>query len=146
MKFPLTLKIMAAAATLSLAGCYIVPIENTRGPAAQPASAAPHPVTVADFVLNARLYPSNTAAQNLGAGTATVTVTANGQGAFRAQIGNETFVGDATRTPGSRSGKANGAGSLGRYVSCDYTMNSDTVGSGSCTTSTGASFNMHISR
>lgn len=143
MKFPSILKILSAAAALSLAGCYIVPIDN----GARTSSTAPvaHPV-VSEFTLNARLYPSNSSAQALGAGVATIVVKNTGQGTFQARIGAESFSGDATRTPGSNSGQANGAGSLGRYVSCNYTMNSDTVGSGTCTTSAGASFNMHISR
>lgn len=137
--------ILASATALALSACYVVPMESgSRVVQTSGQSTTSH--TPHETVLNARLYPTNAAAQQAGAGSATVTITQSGHGVFRAQIGAEAFTGDATRNLNSRSGKANGTGSMGRYINCTYTMNSDTVGTGTCTTSTGASYNMHISR
>lgn len=145
----MTLKnvMLASAAALVLSACYVVPMENGSRVVQMPANGSTSTAhTAHETVLNARLYPNNTAAQNAGAGSATVSITNTGHGTFRAQIGAESFTGDATRTLGSRSGKANGTGSMGRYINCNYTMNSESVGTGTCTTSAGASYNMHISR
>ncbi|MDO4434496.1 MAG: hypothetical protein Q4B82_07960 [Alysiella sp.] len=137
--------ILASATALALSACYVVPMESGSR-VVQTSGQATTSHTPQETVLNARLYPNNTAAQNAGAGSATVSITHTGHGTFRAQIGAESFTGDATRTLNSRSGKANGTGSMGRYINCNYTMNSETVGTGTCTTSAGASYNMHISR
>lgn len=137
--------ILTSATALALSACYVVPMES--GSRVVQTSGQTTTVSSAhETVLNARLYPTNTAAQNAGAGSATITVPQSGHGVFHAQLGGESFTGDATRTLNSRSGKANGTGSMGRYVNCNYTMNSDTVGTGTCTTSAGASYTMHISR
>ncbi|QMT31785.1 hypothetical protein [Alysiella filiformis] len=136
--------ILASATAIALSACYVVPMSS--GSQVVQTPVAQSPASPQETVLNARLYPNNTAAQNAGAGSATVSITHTGHGTFRAQIGAESFTGDATRTLNSRSGKANGTGSMGRYINCNYTMNSETVGTGTCTTSAGASYNMHISR
>lgn len=141
MKLKNYLAISALIGTLS--ACYIVPIGST---GMVQTGAAPQAIVAGEAVLNARLYPSNPAAQRVGTGQATVTITQSGHGTFRANIGGEPFTGDATRMPNSRNGKANGASATGRYVSCDYTMNSDSVGTGVCRFSTGETFAMHISR
>lgn len=136
--------ILVSATALALSACYVVPMENGSRVVQTSGQTTAH--SPQETVLNARLYPNNTAAQNAGAGSATVTISQNGHGTFRAQIGAESFTGDATRNLNSRSGKANGTGSMGRYINCSYTMNSETVGTGTCTTSAGASYNMHVSR
>ena len=54
-------------------------------------------------------------------------------------------VGEATRLANSsRDGVANGAGHRGGYISCRYTMNSPSLGTGTCKLSNGAEFTMHI--
>lgn len=136
--------ILASATALALSACYVVPMESGSRVVQTSGQTTSH--STHETVLNARLYPTNAAAQQAGAGSASITVPQSGHGVFRAQLGNESFTGDATRTLNSRSGKANGTGSMGRYVNCTYTMNSDTVGTGTCTTSAGAAYTMHISR
>lgn len=142
MKFKQYFSILITVGTLS--ACYVVPIGSGANIMQTPASGTT--VGAGETVLNARLYPSNAAAQRIGTGQASVIITQSGHGTFRASIGGEPYSGDATRNANSRSGKANGASAGGRYVSCDYTMNSDTVGTGTCRLSTGETFAMHIAR
>ena len=76
---------------------------------------------------------------------AVVTNDLNGRGHFSTAINGESFTGEATRVAGSsRDGLADGAGSRGNYIRCRYTMNSPTLGTGTCRMSTGADFTMHI--
>jgi hypothetical protein len=76
---------------------------------------------------------------------AVVTNDLNGRGNFQTTINGESFAGEATRQAGSsRDGIANGAGNRGSYINCRYTMNSATLGTGSCTLSNGARFTMHV--
>ena len=60
-------------------------------------------------------------------------------------VANETYVGEAPRATGSAKGSANAAGNRGGYVKCIYTMSSTVLGTGSCTFSSGAVYDMHIS-
>jgi hypothetical protein len=76
---------------------------------------------------------------------ASVTNDLNGRGQFSTNINGESFSGEATRVAGSsRDGVANGAGQRGSYINCRYTMNSPTLGTGSCRLSNGAMFSMHV--
>ena len=76
---------------------------------------------------------------------AVVTNDLHGRGTFQASIQGENFVGEATRKAGSsREGLASGAGTRGGYLSCQYSMNSSTMGMGSCRLSNGALFSMHV--
>ena len=134
------------AGALSLAGCYVVPIQlphtqqgpNVYLPTAPPA--APTPVTFA-----ARLYPSNDLAAGYGMVMALVTNDLNGRGTFSTNINGENFTGEATRAVGTaREGQANGTGNRGSYINCRYQMNSATLGSGQCRLSNGAQFSMHV--
>lgn len=128
----------------ALSGCYVVPASSgSRVVSVPPAQYAP-PAQAA--VLQAKLYPSNPAAQRYGAVHAQVRIGQSGHGAFTAQIGGETFNGDATRDGRSQQGRANGAAASGRYITCDYRMNSAQVGQGNCRLSDGAAFSMHISQ
>jgi hypothetical protein len=130
----------AAAGALLLAGCYVVPVQPA--PSATPVlvPAAPPPVT-----FTGRLYPANEAAAPYGVVEAIVTNDLNGRGRFGTAIGGESFTGEATRVAGSsRDGVANGAGNRGGYINCRYTMNSPTLGTGSCRLSNGAVFTMHL--
>ncbi|HEY0823929.1 MAG TPA: hypothetical protein VGD76_09100, partial [Ramlibacter sp.] len=77
--------------------------------------------------------------------SAVVTSDLNGRGHFSTTISGENFTGEATRVAGAqRQGVANGTGSRGRYLSCRYTMNSPTLGTGDCRLSDGAVFTMHV--
>ena len=140
-----SLAALPLAATLAtLSACYVVPIDARHGhpPAvpAQPSVAPPAPVT-----FPVRLYPTNDLASRYGMVSATVTNDLHGKGVFSAAINGEAFSGEATRKQdGSRSGIANGAGSRGSYLSCSYTMNNATQGTGKCRLSDGAEFSMHM--
>ncbi len=143
------------AGALSLAGCYVVPIQppytsnspqtshSHQGPTVYVPTAppaAPAPVTFA-----ARLYPSNDLASGYGMVMALVTNDLNGRGTFSTNINGENFTGEATRAVGTaREGQANGAGNRGSYINCRYQMNSATLGSGQCRLSNGAQFSMHV--
>jgi hypothetical protein len=132
----------AVASTALLTGCYVVPV-NHYPPPSQPVPVlmpAPAPVTFA-----ARLYPSNDLASAYGMVNAIVTNDLNGRGTFSTNINGENFTCEATRLPGvAREGVANGAGNRGSYLNCRYTMNSATLGTGSCRLSNGALFTMHV--
>jgi hypothetical protein len=138
---------VCAVVAAGLAGCYVVPIDPRNGhpvnapqpvPAAVPAPAVP-------LVFPARLYPANDLASGYGLVHATVTNDLRGRGTFNAAIAGESFVGEATRMAGSnRGGVANGAGNRGAYLSCQYTMNSATQGTGTCRLNNGAEFTMHV--
>lgn len=134
---------IAATAAGALTGCYVVPLQppppSTVVHMPMPAP-APGPVT-----FSARLYPANEAAATYGTVMAVVTNDLNGRGHFTTNINGESFSGEATRVAGSsRDGLANGAGSRGGYINCRYTMNSSTLGTGSCRLSNGAAFTMHV--
>ena len=133
---------LLAGATL-LTGCYVVPIQ----PAGSypPPSAAHVPAPAVPVTFAARLYPANDAASGYGMVSAVVTNDLNGRGTFNTNIGGESFTGEATRVAGSsRDGVANGAGNRGSYLNCRYTMNSATLGTGTCRHSSGAVFTMHV--
>lgn len=130
--------VLVASATL--AGCYVVPVHQPAPVAAVAVPAAPAPVT-----FTARLYPANDLASGYGVVPAVVTNDLNGRGTFSTNIMGEAFSGEATRTAGSsREGVANGAGNRGSYINCRYTMNSATLGTGTCRLSNGAVFTMHV--
>ena len=135
--------ISSVIAATALTGCYVVPIHPTSvpAPAVYTAPAAPTSLTFA-----ARLYPANDAASAYGMVGGVVTNDLNGRGTFTTNINGESFTGEATRTNRSshREGVANGAGSRGAYISCRYTMNTTTLGTGECKLSNGALFTMHV--
>ena len=142
----LALGVATAAAALS--GCYVVPINPAPGqpgyvpPAAPMAMPAALPAPV---VFTARLYPANDLAVRHGMVGGGVTNDLNGRGTVHDNIPGESFVGEATRKAGSsREGLASGAGNRGSYLSCQYTMNSATLGTGICRLSDGAQFTMHV--
>lgn len=156
---PLAAACVGAAALLT--GCYVVPMQAGQAlpagpvtvvPAQAPNAAAaaagaavaqaPAPTTQ-NFT--ARLYPSNAEASRYGTVTGLVTNDLNGHGSFSAVIAGESFQGEATRAPGgTRSGVANAAGSRGGMLSCRYSMNSATLGSGTCVLNNGPTFAMHV--
>jgi hypothetical protein len=130
-------------ATAGLAGCYVVPIHPAAPAAVHTPVAVAAPAVPVTFT--ARLYPANDVASTYGVVPAVVTNDLNGRGHFSTTIHGESFTGEATRMAGSsREGVANGAGSRGGYINCRYTMNSPTLGTGSCRLSNGALFTMHV--
>lgn len=138
-----------AALAAPLVGCYVVPIDPRTGqplppPVAAPAASVPT-APPAPVSFPARLYPMNEAAAGYGVVSATVTNDLHGRGTFTAAIDGERFVGEATRRAGSpREGVANGAGNRGSFLACQYTMNSATLGTGTCRLSNGAVFTLHV--
>ncbi len=136
-----------SAVVAGLAGCYVVPIDPRTPYPAPSATSAPHitPVPALPLSFPARLYPANDIASGYGVINATVTNDLQGRGSFNASINGESFVGEATRKAGSsREGLANGVGNRGSYLSCQYTMNSTTLGTGTCRLNNGALFTMHV--
>lgn len=135
----LQLAAFAGLATAGLTGCYVVPLQPQPTVVHMPAP-PPSPLT-----FSARLYPANDAAAAYGAVTAVVTNDLNGRGHFSTNISGESFSGEATRVAGSsREGLANGTGNRGGFITCRYTMNSQTMGTGTCRLTNGAAFTMHV--
>lgn len=149
---PATLRQRLAGLTLfgvtaGLSGCYVVPIDPRTGQPVATTSGAPVVVAAPDLPVSfpARLYPANELASAYGVINATVTNDLHGRGTFHAHINGESFAGEATRKAGSsREGVASGAGNRGGYLSCRYSMNSATVGTGTCRLNNGAVFTMHV--
>lgn len=135
------------AVSAALTACYVVPIDARTGQAMVPGPTSQAVAVVPNLPASfpARLYPANDLASGLGVVNASVTSDLHGRGTFNATINGESFVGEATRKAGSsREGVANGAGNRGGYLGCVYTMNSSTMGTGTCRLHTGAVFTMHI--
>lgn len=140
-----SIRVFFALASIStlLSGCYVVPMNQAGGNYQQPAAATPAPVVRP--VYTARLYPVNDYAATMGRIAGTISNPERGHGEFAFTAGNETYVGEATRATSSSKGSANAAGNRGGYVKCVYTMSSTALGTGSCTFSSGAVYDMHIS-
>jgi hypothetical protein len=137
----LALGAVLTAAVAGLSACYVVPIDHRASP---PPVAVPAPAP-GPVLLTARLYPANDLAARHGVVNAHVTNDLQGRGTFAAVIGAESFAGEATRRANSaRDGMASGAGNRGGYLSCQYTMNSATQGTGRCRLHDGAEFTMHL--
>ena len=137
--------LLIAAATLSLCACYVTPIQpyTTPSPAAQVMSFTP--AAPSAVVLIAKLYPNNDYAAPYGVLNGSVTNHLNGRGEITVVQGDEVFRGEATRNSGdSRNGSANGAGSKGGYMSCSYSMNNPSLGTGSCRFNNGAVYRFHL--
>jgi hypothetical protein len=148
-----TSRVLAAGslAAAALTGCYVVPVapDGTvlHGAAAVAVPVTPGPVYAAPLpgVLQARLYPSNDVASEVGMLSGTVTNPTVGKGRFQLQYQGETLVGEATRVPGDeRGGVANAYGQRGTYMNCSYRMTTPTQGTGTCTMSTGARYSVHL--
>ena len=134
-----------AAGRCHLAGCYVVPIDPRTGQAVPPPPAAMAAVPAAPLTFPARLYPANDLASGYGVINATVTNDLQGRGSFNTTINGEAFAGRPRARPDpAAKGLANGAGNRGSYLTCAYTMNSATLGSGTCRLSNGALFSMHV--
>jgi hypothetical protein len=143
--------LMAIPLSLSLAGCYVIPLDHQGRPSNVAYAPVPAPYPIAppapsQINLVARLYPANDAAASTGVLIGQVVNNLNGRGTFTVNAGNESFSGEATRSgQDAHQGKANAAGSRGGYVRCSYTMNTSSQGSGECTFSSGGRYTMHLS-
>lgn len=130
-------------------GCVVLPL-NADGTYAYPIGASAHaPIVLpppASQTLPVRLYPTNQAATSTGVIAGSVTNHLNGRGTFTLNVGDETMSGEATRSGGSnaRTGVASAYGARGSHANCRYTMNSATQGTGNCTFSNGAQYQLHI--
>ena len=133
------------------------PVRNGRPAAYAPPSAAsptyaPAPVELAGATgaappaaLQARLYPSNDVATETGLLSGTVTNMMTGRGLFQLSYRGEVLTGEATRVPGDdRRGVAHAYGQRGTYMSCDYRMTTPYQGTGTCSLSNGAQYQVHI--
>jgi len=95
--------------------------------------------------LQARLYPSNDVASHTGLLSGTVTNMMTGAGVFQLNYKGEILSGEATRVPGDdRRGVAHAYGQRGTYMSCDYRMTTPYQGTGTCSLSNGAQYQVHI--
>jgi hypothetical protein len=149
--FPSTSRVLCAGtlAAAALTGCYVVPVAPDGTPihGATLVPMTPAPVYAAPMpgVLQARLYPSNDAASQSGMLSGTVTNLMTGKGRFQLVYLGETLAGEATRVAGDdRAGVANAYGTRGTYMSCAYRMTTPYQGTGTCTLSTGATYQVHL--
>jgi len=114
---------------------YAAPTFTVPGPAGPAAPAG----------LQARLYPSNEVATETGMLSGTVTNMMTGKGFFQLNYRGEVLSGEATRVPGDeRRGLANAYGQRGTYMTCDYRMTTPYLGTGTCSLSNGAQYQVHI--
>jgi hypothetical protein len=141
--------VAVAGFAAALTGCVVVPL-NADGTPAYPVGHPPAAVAVAppptSLTLPVRLYPTNEAAAATGMLSGTVTSMLNGKGTFTLNVGGETMSGEATRSGGAngRNGVASAYGARGSYANCRYEMNNNSQGSGRCTFSNGAEYQLHI--
>lgn len=166
-------KVLAASAfTLSLSGCYIVPIDTRYPPPRMPvvmdsagntAIAMAAPATL-PTLLQARLYPLNETAGKMGPLTATVSDSGDGHATFSLSQAGELLLGEASRVkadypgfgrvhrevygdgrmPTGQRGIASAASSRGTYVNCEYVLADPHRGAGACLFSNGAKYQLHF--
>jgi hypothetical protein len=164
--------VAGALAAVGLSGCVLVPVASDGTPIyplagpAYPAVAVPVPTVQGPgpnylapvpgrnaapagpgvpAALQARLYPSNEVATETGMLSGTVTNMMTGKGMFQLNYRGEILSGEATRVPGDdRRGIANAYGQRGTYMSCDYRMTTPYQGTGTCSLSNGAQYQVHI--
>jgi hypothetical protein len=75
----------------------------------------------------------------------TVTNMMTGKGFFQLNYRGEVLSGEATRVPGDeRRGLANAYGQRGTFMTCDYRMTTPYLGTGTCSLSNGAQYQVHI--
>ncbi len=133
------------------------PRSDRRGPSPQSGNYAPPPTaelavlagsgsgSAAPASLQARLYPANDVATETGLLSGTVTNMMTGRGVFQLSYRGDTLVGEATRVPGDdRRGVAHAYGQRGTYMTCDYRMTTPYMGTGTCSLSNGAQYQVHI--
>ena len=99
----------------------------------------------APAALQARLYPANEIATETGLLSGSVTNMMTGKGMFQLNYRGEILTGEATRVPGDdRRGMASAYGQRGTFMSCEYRMTTPYQGTGTCTLSNGAQYQVHI--
>ena len=134
---------------------YLAPVPGRNEPPPRPPQAPPFVRSSADLAapagpaipasLQARLYPANEIASETGMLSGTVTNMMTGKGFFQLNYRGEILSGEATRVPGDdRRGLANAYGQRGTYMSCDYRMTTPYQGTGRCSFSNGAQYQVHI--
>jgi hypothetical protein len=132
---------------------YLAPVPGRSGsampppPSYQRASAEPAPPAgpAPPASLQARLYPSNEVATETGMLSGSVTNMMTGKGFFQLNYKGEVLSGEATRVPGDeRRGMANAYGQRGTFMTCDYRMTTPYLGTGTCSMSNGAQYQVHI--
>ena len=146
--------VAAACSALLLSGCYVMPVGRdasgkpvyaytTVPPSVMPAQgAASGPVP---SVLNVKLYPINSLANQTGVLVGQVTNMMTGKGRFTFNYQGETLVGEATRVANDkRRGIASAYGPSGAFARCEYQMSSPMMGAGTCTFSNNAMYQLHI--
>jgi hypothetical protein len=157
--------VAGSIAALALSGCMVVPVTPDGTPIYPAVAAVPYPaattvpyrapvsvpaqpaagVAPVPSVLQARLYPSNEIASRTGMLSGTVTNMMTGKGRFQLDLAGELLSGEATRVPGDeRAGIASAYGSRGTFMNCEYRMTTPYQGTGTCTVSTGALYQVHI--
>ena len=151
---------VSSFAAVALSGCYVVPVAPDGTPV-YPAVPVPAPLAPAPYytappasyappppgpsVLAARLYPTNDIASRDGMLSGTVTNLMTGKGRFQLDYRGELLVGEATRVRGEEKvGVANAYGDRGSYLNCSYRTSTPYQGTGACTLSNGAKYQVHI--
>lgn len=148
MKTTKHLAIALALPAITLSGCYVVPVASDGTPiwptpvvAQQPAAGSP----AVPAVMQARLYPANDIASRSGVLSGTVTNMMTGKGRLQLSYKGEMLVGEATRVADDeRRGVASAAGTSGTFMSCEYQMRTPVQGTGICTFSDGARYQVHV--
>ena len=132
----------------ALSACYVMPLNQTMpgGGGYSASGTAIIPMAAIRAPYTARLYPGNQAASRMGATSGIISNPEDGRGQFSFNVGGESYQGEATRSPNSPKGVANASGNRGGFARCDYTMNSATLGSGSCLFANGARYDLHVSQ
>jgi hypothetical protein len=138
----------AAAST----GCYVVPERMPDGrviyqhyPLPPAGTVGAPPGAPAPATLPVRLYPANDVATRTGIVTGSVTNMMTGKGVFNVSYLGEVLTGEATRVSNEdRRGVASAFSPKGMYMSCEYQMTTPYQGTGNCTFSNGAAYQMHI--
>jgi len=144
------LAVALALPAIALSGCYVVPVAPDGTPVLPAPVAYPAPPPgvagpAAPAVMQARLYPANDIASRTGALSGTVTNMMTGKGRLQLSYKGEMLVGEATRVANDeRSGVASAVGSSGTYMSCEYQMRTPLQGTGICTFSDGARYQVHV--
>ncbi len=167
MKNTLLRAALLGAFPLLLKGCYVVPIgsdqlgrltqlleqgQSSAQPARPPEGlktippSNPAPTMASTPVtLQARLYPTNDVATEVGMVSGTVTNMMNGKGRVQLAYRGEMMTGEATRVVGEeRKGMANAWGANGAFMSCEYQMSAPVRGAGTCIFSDGARYQVHV--
>jgi hypothetical protein len=136
---------------IAASGCVAVPVGSPDGDVvweAVPLPIAPLVYSRDPFPANvpARLYPTNDLARQIGMLNGSVTNQRNGKGRFQLSYRGDTLTGEATRDSSgdAHSGVANAVGPRGTFMNCKYRMNNPRQGSGSCTFSDGATYDVHL--